>query len=141
MKLFIFLVAAMSLFGAEFTPNTYMHVVSQPSKNLIWQDDASSSERKMSYKSAMAYCETLDYIGMTNWRIPTAKELYSTINPNRTPSINSAFSHTASECYWTLSNNMKGHVGMIDFSNGMKKSANGFEQYCHIRCVSDLKKF
>lgn len=139
MKQLILLLAAMSLLGADFIPNTHMHVVLQPSKNLVWQDDSFSSERQLSYKSAMAYCETLDYIEITNWRIPTAKELYVTINPNRTPTIHSAFSHTASECYWVLSDHMKGHVGIIDFSNGMKKSANGFEQTCHVRCVSDLK--
>ncbi len=49
----------------------------------------------MSYKSAMAYCETLDYIGMTNWRISNAAELYTLIDPNRTPTISSAFAHTS----------------------------------------------
>lgn len=133
------LFASTLTFGTDFIANPKNHTVEQKSAKLIWQDDVSSAERVMSYKSGMAYCETLDYAGSTNWRIPIAKELYSTINPNRTPTINLAFFHTASECYWTLSDQMKGHVGMIDFSNGMKKSANGLEQYCHIRCVSDLK--
>jgi len=43
----------------------------------------------------MAYCETLDYIGMTNWRISNAAELYTLIDPNRTPTISSAFAHTS----------------------------------------------
>lgn len=139
MKLFIFLVAAMSLFGAEFIPNAYMHIVLQPSKNLVWQDDVSSSERQMSYKSAMAYCETLDYIGMTNWHIPNTAELYSLTDASRTPTISSTFAHTASGCYWALHDSMKGRVGIIDFSNGIKKSSQGFEQTCYIRCVHSLK--
>lgn len=139
MKQLIFLVVAISLFGSDFIPNTQKQVVLQLSKKLVWQDDSTSSERQMSYKSAMAYCETLEYDGKNNWRIPTAKELYSIIDPNRTPTVHSAFSHTASERYWTLDTHTKGHVGIIDFSNGMKKSAYGYEEICHIRCVSDLK--
>ncbi len=139
MKQLIFLVVAMSLFGADFIPNTQKQVVLQPSKKLVWQDDSTSSERQMSYKSAIAYCETLAYNGKNSWRIPTAEELYSIMDLNRTPTIHTAFSHTASERYWALSTHTKGHVGIIDFSNGMKKSAYGFEETCHIRCVSDLK--
>jgi hypothetical protein len=139
MKQLILLLTAMNLFGADFIPNTQMHVVLQPSKNLVWQDDTPSSERQMSYKSAMAYCETLDYIGVTNWRIPNTVELYTLIDPNRTPTISSAFAHTSSGCYWTLHDSMKGRVGIIDFSNGMKKSSQGFEQMCRVRCVSNLK--
>ena len=85
MKQLILLLLAMSLFGANFISNTDMHVVLQPSKNLVWQDDTPSSERQMSYKSAMAYCKTLDYIGMTNWRISNAAELYTLIDPNGRP--------------------------------------------------------
>lgn len=139
MKQLIFLVVAASLLGADFVPNAQTHVVFQPSKHLMWQDDESSSERQMSYKSAVAYCETLDYNEITDWRIPNTAELYALIDPNRTPTISSAFSHTYSGCYWALHDNIKGHVGIIDFSSGTKIAGNGFDRECHVRCVHSLK--
>ncbi|MFZ2889275.1 DUF1566 domain-containing protein [Sulfuricurvum sp.] len=132
---FTLTLASTLIYGGDFIANAKSHTVVQNSTKLLWQDDPSSAERQMSYKSAMAYCETLDYADHTDWRIPSASQLLSITDTRRTPAISIAFFHTASGCYWVEHGSIKGHVGMIDFSDGMKKSVNGFEQTCHVRCV------
>lgn len=128
-------------FGSDFIANPKNHTVEQKSAKLIWQDDASSAERVMSYKNAMAYCETLDYAGYTNWRLPTVPEFQKIVDMERIPTISTIFSHTATQCYWHSHKDNKGLVGVgfIDFSNGTKQAVVGYEHFCNVRCISDSK--
>lgn len=133
---FTLTLASTLVYGGDFIANTKNHTVIQTSTKLLWQDDPSSAERVMSYKSALAYCETLENTGYINWRIPSASELLSITDIRRTPTISASFSHTASGCYWIEHGSVKGHVGMIDFADGSKKSVLGYTQTCNVRCVS-----
>lgn len=135
------LFASTLTFGGDFIANPKNHTVEQKSAKLIWQDDASSAERVMSYKSAMSYCETLDYAGYTNWRLPIVPEFQKIVDMERTPTIYSVFSHTTTQCYWHSHRDRNGLVGVgfIDFSNGTKQAVFGHEYFCHARCVSDSK--
>lgn len=136
---FTLMLASALVYGGDFIANTKGHTVLQNSTKLLWQDDPSSAERLMSYKSALAYCETLENADHINWRIPSALELLLITNTQRIPTISAAFSHTASGCYWAEHGSMKGHVGIIDFADGTKKSTLSYEQTCHVRCVHSLK--
>lgn len=139
--LFTLLVASTLTFGSDFISNSKNHTVEQKSVKLIWQDDASSAERIMSYKNAMAYCTTLDYAGYTNWRLPTVPEFQKIVDMERIPTISSVFTHTASQCYWFNHRDHNGLVGVgfINFSNGTKQAVFGHEYFCNVRCVSDTK--
>ncbi len=44
---------------------------------LEWQK---SFANELTWQQSIAYCETLDYAGHTNWRLPNVKELQSLIN-------------------------------------------------------------
>ena len=45
----------------------------------------------MDWEEALSYCETLDYAGYEDWRLPNAKELQSIVDYTRSPaSTNSA---------------------------------------------------
>jgi hypothetical protein len=141
MKWLILVLAAQSIFAAEFVTDIKKHVVFQPKANLIWQDDTSSADRVMSYKSAMAYCETLNHAEYTNWRLPTVPEFQKIVDMERIPTISAVFSNTATQCYWFNHRDNSGLVGIgfIDFSNGTKQTVFGHEHFCHARCVSDIK--
>ena len=50
---------------------------------LMWMQD--DSEYGMEWQDALAYCETLDYAGHADWRLPNAKELQSIVDYTRMP--------------------------------------------------------
>jgi|GEM_PF-1541413 len=68
---------------------------------LIWQQ---RSEPAMTWKEALAYCETLTLGGPEDWRLPTIKELASLADLDRiNPAINiKYFTDTSgTSAYWT----------------------------------------
>jgi hypothetical protein len=44
-----------------------------------------SGDGSMNWNEALAWCETLDYAGYTDWRLPNAKELQSIVDYSRSP--------------------------------------------------------
>jgi hypothetical protein len=139
MKTLACILLAMSLFGSDFVPERQMQTVSQTPENLMWQDDEQDSEQKMSYKSAMSYCESLGLGDMTDWRMPTKSELMRIVDTQRTPTIFPVFAHTATECYWTMSKDSNNRVSFIDFATGKSMNVIGINHSCFIRCVRKTK--
>lgn len=137
MKMFISVLLTISLFGSDFTSNKQMVVQTQ--EGLMWQDDEQVSQQKMSYKSAMSYCESLGLNDMTDWRMPTQQELLRIIDMERTPTILPVFAHTASDCYWAMLKDINNRVGFIDFSTGKSLNTIGLNRSCFIRCVRKIK--
>ncbi|MDQ7022086.1 MAG: DUF1566 domain-containing protein [Candidatus Gracilibacteria bacterium] len=69
--------------------------------NLEWQKDGSTDGTK-TWTNAKAYCADLTLGGKTDWRLPNVKELRSIVDFDKiTPSINSVFTNTASNYYWS----------------------------------------
>ena len=50
---------------------------------LMWMQDDSGYD--MEWQDALAYCETLDYAGHADWRLPNTKELQSIVDYTRMP--------------------------------------------------------
>lgn len=79
---------------------------------LIWARNANMGG-SMSWSNAIAYCETLDYGGQTDWRLPNRREMLSLIDDGRiTPSLcntagtgkwseNDPFTGVQSANYWS----------------------------------------
>jgi Protein of unknown function (DUF1566) len=73
--------------------------VTDNATGLTWMQSNSGSG--MDWESALSYCETLDYAGSTDWRLPNVKELQSIVDYNRSPdatdsaAIDPIFSTTA----------------------------------------------
>lgn len=139
MKLFISLMLSISLFGSVFVSDTRTQTVVQNPDNLMWQDNEQVSEQKMSYKSALGYCESLGLNDMTDWRMPTRQELTRIVDTQRTPTIFPVFAHTATDCYWSMSKGQNNRVSYIDFSTGKGIHMIGTDHSCYIRCVRKTK--
>lgn len=139
MKLLACILLSMSLFGSDFVPERQMQTVTQTPESLMWQDDEQVSEQKMSYKSALSYCESLGLGDMTDWRMPTRSELMRIVDTQRTPTIFPVFAHTATECYWTMSKDQNNRVSFIDFATGKAMSVIGINHSCFVRCVRKTK--
>ena len=71
-------------------------VYTDKTTELIWQGHIPDTAK--SWEEALKYCETLDYAGYTDWRMPNKNELASIINFNKN---HSPFSHIP----MTLKNN------------------------------------
>ena len=70
--------------------------------NLVWQQE-DDDQNSRSWEEALAYCETLELAGQTDWRLPNIRELYSLIDRSLTiPRIDQAyFPNTNLANYWT----------------------------------------
>jgi len=80
-------------------------VVTDSKTGLQWQDDYSDNGGDIKYAKwtdAIAYCEDLTLGGHSDWRLPNKKELLSIVDYGKyNPSIDTVFTHTASNYYWS----------------------------------------
>ncbi|MDD5052605.1 MAG: DUF1566 domain-containing protein [Sulfuricurvum sp.] len=139
MKILASILLSMSLFGSDFVSERQSQTVIQNPETLMWQDDEQVSEQKMSYKSALSYCESLGLGDMTDWRMPTQQELFHIIDNERTPTIFPVFAHTATDCYWATQKEQNNRVSFIDFATGKSMHVIGLDYSCFIRCVRKIK--
>ncbi len=119
----------------EFYRDDVKDVVIDKTRGLMWQDDEFSSDQDLSFDKAIAYCEDLDFAGHDDWYLPTLSELKTIVNVDNYPkTVISVFKYTASEYYWSSSQNGTEYGWMILFRNGStdyyyKRDTN------HLRCV------
>ncbi|MBI1388392.1 MAG: DUF1566 domain-containing protein [bacterium] len=84
--------------------------VTDRATGLTWMKD--DSVTTMNWEDALAYAESLEYAGYTDWRLPNTKELQSIVDythspnavdaANRGPAIDSIFNLTETESwFWT----------------------------------------
>ena len=90
---------------AGFTDNGN-GTVSDNATGLMWQQDTArdgGNYDAMTWEEALAYCEALNLGGLTDWRLPTIKELRSLVDYGEyNPAINKTFfPNTVSSYYWS----------------------------------------
>ncbi|MCX5899218.1 MAG: DUF1566 domain-containing protein, partial [Proteobacteria bacterium] len=75
--------------------------VTDTGTGLMWQQATASGTS--TWEEALGYCESLDFAGHTDWRLPTAKELASIVDTTRyNKSINPVyFPDTVASYYWS----------------------------------------
>jgi len=76
--------------------------------------ECSGNHKKYSWENSLTACESLNFAGITNWRLPNIKELQSIVayETSHAPRIDSdLFPNTADYYYWssTSYNNTAGH--------------------------------
>jgi hypothetical protein len=57
--------------------------ITDQATGLTWMQ--SDSGKGMDWEDALRYCETLDFVGSEDWRLPNAKELQSIVDYSRSP--------------------------------------------------------
>jgi len=60
-------------------------VILDNATGLTWMQ--ADSQTGMDWQSALEYCETMDFSGETDWRLPNIKELQSIVDYTRSPDI------------------------------------------------------
>lgn len=117
--------------------------------DLVWQRNlpekytgcTGSSGALCSRSEAEAYCSQLSLDGRS-WRLPTVKELASTVNYNEiNPAVNASFAGMSGKPFWT-SDKSKATLDSswaVDFIDGKiyeNKENGGSQSYLYVRCVS-----
>jgi hypothetical protein len=75
--------AKSSSYGTNAFSDKGNGVVADTATGLSWTQK--DSGKGMNWKSALAYCNALDTGGITDWRLPNAKELQSIVDYSRSP--------------------------------------------------------
>jgi len=116
--------------------------VSDNNTNLMWQK---TDGGEMTYEKAIQYCDTLTLGGFSDWRLPTAVELFSIqyFEANN-PAINTTFFTKTLAEYWWSSDKQADNVNIIWLTNAgggignhakaESKSAGG-TRLIHVRAV------
>ncbi|WP_437664880.1 DUF1566 domain-containing protein [Sorangium sp. So ce1182] len=111
------------------------------STGLVWQRRASTEE--FTWSAALTHCEELTLAGQSDWRLPSAKELLSIVDDERSgPAIDlEAFPGTTSDPFWssTPAINSSEQVIIVGFSSGISVNNyvkyNGRDYLNYARCV------
>lgn len=112
---------------------------------LMWQA-VDGGEIKI--ENAIAYCDSLNLAGYTNWRLPTAQESFSILNmQNVNPAMNTTyFTNTGAEYWWTSERqaNDSNKIWCTNAGGGIGNhprtetiSAGGTKKF-HVRAVRDV---
>ncbi|MDX9805221.1 MAG: DUF1566 domain-containing protein [bacterium] len=106
-------------------------IVTDSVTKLIWVNETVSGK---TWKEAMTYCETLNYAGFTNWRLPNENELKSLIN--RAKSSPASDFPGDSYVLWSSTTQVEKIYSTysINFSQGVS-DVNGKTQISYTRCV------
>ena len=133
-----------SIFGedSDYTSNTFSFTdngdstVKDNNTSLVWQKEDDNSTRNWS--NAKIYCESLNFGGYTDWRLPNVKELQSIVNyGNFPPTIDQTyFPNTASSYYWssTTSQSNTDDAWLVTFGYGSVLKYGKVYNY-YVRCV------
>ena len=115
-------------------------VVTDNITGLQWQDDYSDNGGDIKYAKwtdAIAYCEDLTLGDHSDWRLPNKKELLSIVDYRRhNPSIDTVFTHTTSDFYWssTAHASSTDSAWFVSFYNGYTYNVNK-SRGNYVRCV------
>ena len=136
MRIVLMITVALSMAMAEPT------MVKDPKTNLIWEDTQHTTEDKVTYKEAKAYCDALKQGSFENWRIPTLPELLSIVDYTRyDPAILKEFKHVDEDTLYWSSSPYAAHADSfwgVKFEDGATEDASQtYNRY--VRCVSDVK--
>ena len=87
---------------------------------LQWQRTDATSP--LNWQEANEFCQSLNLIGLIDWRLPSITELTSLVNyfAGFPPLINSIFVNTDANRYWTATTlaSSSGSAWFVDFNNG-----------------------
>ncbi|MCP4138859.1 MAG: DUF1566 domain-containing protein [Chloroflexi bacterium] len=84
-KYFVIYVRGNTSYGINDFVDNGNSTVSDNATGLTWMQNDSASG--VNWEAAINYCESLDFAGSSNWRLPNAKELHSIVDYKRSPDM------------------------------------------------------
>jgi hypothetical protein len=103
---------------------------------LMWQQ---REAKAMTWEKALAYCESLDLSGYSDWRLPNIRELLSLVDDSRDdPSIDTGyFPGCRPSIYWSSTTHAlyPGFAWHIEFNDGQVRGGGHKGRRHYIRAV------
>ncbi|XDD49355.1 DUF1566 domain-containing protein [Leptospira sp. WS92.C1] len=153
--LLILLIVASERFSVgPFNPGTVTGTVLDSATNLVWERcsrgqtsaaDCAEAATTTDWETALTYCDGLTVGTLSDWRLPTIKELGTIVNYNfETPAIETAlFPNTPSGLYWSSTTNPsdtspggRDKAMHIDFNEGGLEDSAKTATTLYVRCVT-----
>ena len=108
-------------------------VVIDLKSGIIYFDNAASE--KMDYDKAVTYCKDMDFLGHSDWRLPTKEELKAIADlGRRSINVKRAFKHVQEGIYWTSTKDRHNEAWYVDFDLGRWSTAS-YDHSFYALCV------
>jgi len=107
-------------------------VVIDNDKHIMWQDSIQlRSKQRVSHEKALKYCEDLDYVGYTDWRLPDVK--------NFSLKVHSLFQWSEHTGSWATRKKFQiVNLGVKDSGDYYVYDSEYFDTF-NVVCVRDIK--
>lgn len=126
-----------TLLHAEYTRDDTLEVVTDSKTALIWQDNSEVTTKILTFDASQTYCNDLEFAGYDDWRVPSIRELLTTIDTSKyNPAMDSTFQNIGGPGYWssTLNASTEGMAWQAYINYGRAfVNSKGSDNY--IRCV------
>jgi hypothetical protein len=106
-------------------------IVTDTTTNLQWTKEYAS---KIIWQQALEHCETLDYGGYTDWRLPNFNELRTLLNRNRDYPT-SDFPDMPTTSFWSSSSTSADRALSVNFNSGFESDYRKTLNIQNARCV------
>ncbi len=105
--------------------------------HLQWEDRVEISEKIDIWKMAKSHCESMEFAGFNDWRLPSKYELQSLAKSSK---VKALFSNLGENLYWSIDEDMNDDLNayVIYTSNGFTSTSDKCEKN-YIVCVRDTK--
>ncbi|WP_373036733.1 DUF1566 domain-containing protein [Sulfurimonas sp.] len=120
----------------NFVRDDKQQVVVDKKNHKMYYD--STPCKKMNFTRALSHCNNLNYLGKSNWRVPTKKEAKSLLELSR-PNLKSkhAFENAKRDIYWTSTEFRSDSGWYVDFNTG-RYSTHDIQKKHRVICVRDI---
>lgn len=122
----------------NFLRDNKKEVVLDSKNKKIYYD--STPSQKMDFDSAVAYCQDMNYLGYSDWRLPSKDELKSLLELSRSHiSIKHAFQNIQKGIYWSSTQDRHKDAYYVDFDLGRYSTAT-YEHKFYVICVKETSE-
>lgn len=139
-KSILIILVLVGILNATCTRDNAKEVVSCGDSGLMWQDDSNAKAIKKNWHGAIDYCESLDFAGYDDWRLPNYNELESIVDYKKPSgeSIKDGFINTTKfYSYWSSTSYAfdSSNAWNIAFNGGSDVGKNNKSKSFFVRCV------
>lgn len=134
----IFIILKLSL-SANFIRDDEYDIVTDTRHRIMWQDNNETINFIRTWRNALNHCYNLKLAGYKDWRLPSLKELETTVSYKNNGVIDKSFKYITDNHFWSNSWHVKFSSGVQDFY--LKNRYNDYANIlAYARCVRSIDR-
>ncbi len=129
-------------FSNSFQRDSSRKVVVDSTNKLMWIDNVSVIKVLRTHEEATRYCETLSFLGYSNWRIPEIEEFKMIVDKkNERNYINRKFRFNVPDGYWARKAHWRTFWFYADYMHFVSGTPyfDSRHKNKYVRCVRDIQ--